>query len=135
VKLLSSFAGYAVLVIIILSLAGCATVQVTSKTPERYLEIGMASYYAHKFHGRSTASGDIYDENRLTVAHRTLPFGTLLRVTNLSNNKSVILKVNDRGPQDSNRIIDVSYKAAQQLYFVQEGTAKVRVEVVERNRP
>ena len=121
--------------IITLSLAGCASIQVTSKTPKPSLEIGMASYYAHKFHGRSTASGEIYDENRLTAAHRTLPFGTLLRVTNLRNNKSVILKVNDRGPQDSNRIIDVSYKAAQQLYFVQEGTAKVRVEVVERNRP
>ena len=132
-RLLRSFAGYVVPVIITLCLAGCASVQVTSKTPKPALEIGVASYYAHKFHVRSTASGEIYDEKRLTAAHRTLPFGTLLRVTNLSNNKSVILKVNDRGPQDSNRIIDVSYKAAQQLGFVQEGTVKVSIGVVKRN--
>lgn len=117
----------------LLILAGCASVSVTSKTPKRFLEVGLASYYAHKFHGRSTASGAIYDENRLTAAHRILPFGTLVRVTNLSNHRSVVLQVNDRCPLAKNSIIDVSFRAAQQLGFVQEGIVKVSVEVVERN--
>jgi rare lipoprotein A len=90
----------------------------------------MASYYAHKFHGRPTASGEIYDESRLTAAHPVLPFGTLVRVTNLNNNNSVILKVNDRGPTAKGRIIDVSYTAARELDFVRQGVAKVKVEVV-----
>jgi rare lipoprotein A len=90
----------------------------------------MASYYAHKFHGRPTASGEIYDETRLTAAHPVLPFGTLVRVTNLNNNNSVVLKVNDRGPSSKGRIIDVSFTAASELGFVRQGVAKVKVEVV-----
>ncbi len=116
-----------------LTVAGCASVQVASQTPKQYLEIGTASYYAHKFHGRTTASGEIYDENRLTAAHPKLPFGTLVRVTNLSNNRSVVLKVNDRGPTSGKRIIDVSFRAAQKLDFVREGIVRVRLEIVERN--
>ena len=132
-RILRSSAGYIVLVIIILSMAGCASVHVTSKASKQLFEIGMASYYAHKFHGRATASGEIYDENSLTGAHRMLPFGTLVRVTNLNNNRSVVLKVNDRCPTDNNRIIDVSFKAAQELDFVQAGIVKVSVGMVERN--
>jgi len=123
-------ANYLALVLLILTLAGCASVQVRSKTFEPRTEIGMASYYAHKFHGRPTASGEIYDESRLTAAHPVLPFGTLVRVTNLNNNNSVILKVNDRGPTAKGRIIDVSYTAARELDFVRQGVAKVKVEVV-----
>lgn len=132
-RLLRPFTGYVILLIAMLTLAGCASVQVTSKTPERYIEIGLASYYAHKFHGRATASGEIYDENKFTAAHPQLPFGTLVRVTNLKNSKSVVLKVNDRGPVSKKRIIDVSYKAALRLDFVREGIVKVRLEMAERN--
>ena len=130
---LSSFIGYAVLIFAMLTVAGCASAQVTSKTPKRYQEIGLASYYAHKFHGLATASGEIYDENGLTAAHPKLPFGTLVRVTNLSNKKSVVLRVIDRGPVSGKRIIDVSYKAALELGFVREGIVKVCLEIVKRN--
>jgi|GEM_PF-5488315 len=94
VRLLSLLVGYVIAVIITLRLAGCATVQDSSKTSKPPLQIGLASYYAHKFHGQATASGEIYDESRLTAAHPNLPFGTLVRVTNLSNKRSVILRVN-----------------------------------------
>ncbi len=130
---LRSFLAYAVLVSAMLSWASCASVQVSSKKSKPYLEIGLASYYAHKFHGRPTASGEIYDENSLTAAHPKLSFGTLVRVTNLTNKKSVVLKVNDRGPLSDKRIIDVSYRAAQELDFVRQGLVKVGLEIVERN--
>ena len=91
---------------------------------------GMASYYADKFEGRKTASGEIYRHDLLTAAHRTLPFGTKIRVTNLSNQKSVELVVNDRGPFKKGRIVDVSKSAAEKLGFLQEGIAKVRVAVI-----
>ena len=92
---------------------------------------GLASYYAHKFHGRTTASGEVYDEQKLTAAHRDLPFGTRVRVTNLANGKRVVLKVNDRGPFVEGRIIDVSWAAARSLDFIQDGVVRVRVEEVE----
>lgn len=92
----------------------------------------MASYYADKFHGRKTANGEVYDQNKMTAAHRTLPFGTRVRVTNLENARSVELRINDRGPFVEGRIIDVSYRAAQELDFVRAGLARVRVEVLTR---
>jgi len=100
----------------------------------RDVEVGRASYYAHRFHGRSTASGETYDETKLTAAHRTLPFGTRIRVTNLENGRKVYLRVNDRGPHRKSRVIDVSYVAARRLGFVREGVARVRVEVASRVR-
>ncbi|EQB62614.1 MAG: hypothetical protein RBG1_1C00001G0193 [candidate division Zixibacteria bacterium RBG-1] len=130
---LSSFIAYAVLVSAVLALGGCASAQVSSQKTKRYQQIGLASYYAHKFHGRATASGEIYDMYKFTAAHPQLPFGTLVKVTNLKNKKSVILKVNDRGPVSKKRIIDVSYKAAQELGFVREGLVKVRLEIVKAN--
>ena len=130
---LSSFIAYAVLAITLLALAGCASAQVNSRASKQYQQIGLASFYAHKFHGRATASGEVYDMNKFTAAHPNLPFGTLVRVTNLKNKKSVVLKVNDRGPVSKKRIIDVSYKAAQELNFIREGIVKVRLEIVERN--
>lgn len=89
---------------------------------------GQASFYADRFHGRPTASGEIYDSTALTAAHRKLPFGTRVKVTNLSNNKSVVLRINDRGPHHPKRIIDVSQAAARKLGFVQKGLTRVRVE-------
>ncbi len=92
-------------------------------------EIGMASYYNDKFQGRKTASGDKYDRNKMTCAHNTYPFGTLLKVTRLDNQKSVVVRVNDRGPHISGRIVDVSWAAAKKLDLVNDGVAKVKVEV------
>lgn len=113
---------------LIVAAVGCSTGP-TLQNPQGS-ETGMASYYAHKFHGEKTASGEVYDENGLTAAHRKLPFGTQVRVTNLANGKKVVLLINDRGPFAEGRIIDVSYRAAQDLDFVREGLARVRVEVV-----
>lgn len=93
-------------------------------------EEGLASFYHHRFHGRRSASGEIHNANDLTAAHRTLPFGTYLRVTNLSNMKRVVVRVTDRGPFRKKRIIDVSSKAAEILDFKKKGVTRVRIEVV-----
>ena len=96
----------------------------------KYDETGIASWYGHPFHGRRTANGDVYDMNELTAAHKTLPMPTSVRVTNLGNGRSLVLRVNDRGPFTNGRIIDVSRRAAQLLGFQSRGTAKVRVTAV-----
>jgi rare lipoprotein A len=93
-------------------------------------EIGLASWYGQELQGNLTASGEVYDLNGLTAAHQTLPFGTILRVTNLENWKSILLRVNDRGPHLGRRVLDVSWAAAKRLEFIDSGTARVRVEVV-----
>lgn len=93
-------------------------------------EVGLASYYHHRFHGRKSSSGRIHDNDEFVAAHRTYPFGTFLRVTNLENMKSVVVCVTDRGPHRRKRIIDVSEIAAEQLGFIKKGVTKVRIEVV-----
>ena len=93
-------------------------------------EVGIASYYGEGFQGRQTASGEVFDQRKLTCAHRELPFGTRLRVTNLENDKSVVVRVNDRGPWVSGRIIDLSYAAAKQIGMLERGLVKVKVEIV-----
>ena len=98
----------------------------TNKTPE----IGMASWYGPGFHGRKTASGVLYDQNKMVAAHKSLPFGTIIKVTNLSNNISVDVKVVDRGPYSKGRIVDVSSKAADILKFKHKGTTKVKIEKI-----
>lgn len=98
-----------------------------------YVQEGKASFYADKFEGRTTASGERYSHSRNTCAHLTLPFGTLVRVTNLENNLSVVLRVNDRGPFVANRIIDLSRSAAEKLEFIDKGLADVRVEVIDED--
>ncbi|MGQ9864141.1 MAG: septal ring lytic transglycosylase RlpA family protein [Bacteroidia bacterium] len=98
---------------------------------EGYVEEGMASYYGKEFEGLRTASGELYSRKALTAAHRTLPFGCRVKVTNLENNKSVILRINDRGPQHSHRILDVSEAAAKKLGFWEKGLVRVRIEVTE----
>ena len=92
---------------------------------------GVASYYADAFHGKQAANGEIFDMNDLTAAHRTLPFGTTVRVTNLANQKNVIVRIIDRGPYVEGRIIDLSLAAAKSVDMIGSGTAKVRIEVVE----
>lgn len=97
----------------------------------RKAQVGQASWYGKAFHGRPTASGEEYDMFQLTAAHRSLPLGTYVKVTNLRNGKWAVLKVNDRGPYVGDRILDVSYGAAQALNFRGRGIEKVKVEVVE----
>lgn len=95
------------------------------------VEEGIASYYAEEFNGRKTSNGEIYDMNAMTAAHRTLPFNSRVQVTNLESGKSVIVRINDRGPFKDERVIDLSLAAAKAIEMIGTGTAKVRVEVVE----
>jgi rare lipoprotein A len=94
-------------------------------------QTGVASWYGHPHHGRRTASGEIFDMRTLTAAHRTLPLGTRVRVTNLKNGRGVEVRVNDRGPYVAGRIIDLSHAAARVLDAVEDGVVPVRVEVIE----
>ncbi len=91
---------------------------------------GLASWYGKKFHGQKTSSGELYDMYAMTAAHPTLPIPSYVRVTNLANRKSVVVRVNDRGPFHGDRIIDLSYAAAHKLGFVQRGSAEVEVESI-----
>lgn len=91
---------------------------------------GTASYYGGKFHGRKTASGERFNQHGLTAAHKTLPLGTKVRVTNLRNGDSVDVKINDRGPFHKGRVIDLSKGAAREIGMLHAGTAKVKVEVI-----
>jgi rare lipoprotein A len=109
---------------------GCATGGGATAIPTSHSEVGLATYYGHEYDGRSTASGVRYDERRLTGAHRTLPFGSRVRVTNLQNDRSVVVTITDRGPFGKGRIIDLSRSAARELGFLQSGTARVRLEVL-----
>lgn len=92
-------------------------------------EFGIASYYSDLFQGKPTASGELYDNTKLTAAHKTLPFGTLVTVTRLENNRSVQVRINDRGPFISGRVIEVSGEAARRLNLLEDGTARVRVSI------
>ena len=106
--------------------------------PALRAQIGLASYYGPGLHGERTASGETFDQNKLVAAHRTLPFGTLVRVTNLENGRTVRVRIVDRGPfvkrRHQTRIIDVSVGAARQLRFLSAGVVPVRVEVVKLPR-
>lgn len=95
---------------------------------------GVASYYADEFHGRLTSNGETYDMNGLTAAHRTFPFGTRVRVTNLENKLTVVVRVNDRGPFKEGRVIDLSLGAAKALAMIGPGTVRVKLEVLEWGR-
>jgi len=90
----------------------------------------MASFYAKKFHGKLTASGETFDMYKMTAAHKTLPFGTIVKVTNLTNNESIVVKINDRGPFVANRVLDLSYAAAKKLGYINKGLARVKAEVI-----
>lgn len=99
---------------------------------KKFRQTGIASYYAIRFHGRRTASGERYSRHKLTAAHRTLPFGTLVKVTDVKTGRWLIVRINDRGPYNNKRIIDLSYEAARQMGMVKgKGLLKVRIRVVE----
>lgn len=95
-----------------------------------YRETGIASWYGPGFHAKSTANGERYDQNDMTAAHRTLPMPSIVRVTNLENGRSIVVRVNDRGPFANNRIIDMSKRGAEALGFIGRGTARVQVEIM-----
>ena len=98
----------------------------------QYDEVGIASWYGPGFHGKSTANGEVFDQNKITAAHRTLPMPSIVKVTNLENGMVLDkVRINDRGPFARNRIIDLSKKAAEELGFIKNGVAKVRVEILE----
>ena len=99
-----------------------------SASAQDFHQEGMASYYANKFEGRLTANGEIFSNTKLTAAHRTLPFGTKVLVTNISNNKTVVVRINDRGPFIKGRIIDLSQIAAKELGCYREGITNVSIE-------
>ncbi len=101
-----------------------------SQAYSQVTETGLASFYNDRFEGNLTASGAVFQQGKMTAAHRSLPFQTKVRVTNLNNKKSVVVTINDRGPFVKNRIIDLSKAAAVKLDFVDEGVAKVTLEVV-----
>ena len=102
----------------------------TRSDSKDYKERGIASWYGSKFHGRRTSSGELYDVKLATAAHRSLPLPTYAEVTNLENGRKMIVKINDRGPFVEGRIIDVSWRAAQELDFVQQGLVRVRVDIL-----
>lgn len=117
-------------------LAGCTSTSAiggakTKDYAKSYALIGLASWYGNKFHGKLTASGETYNMNAYTAAHKTLPFGTIVRVTNTTNNKSVDVKINDRGPHVKGRVIDLSYKAFAQIGNVKKGTVPVKIEIID----
>jgi rare lipoprotein A len=104
-------------------------------TPPESGETGLASWYGHPYHGRASASGEIYDMEQMTAAHRTLPFGTVVRVHDLDNEKAVDVRINDRGPFVDGRIIDLSHAAARVIEMIGPGTARVRLEILSAPAP
>jgi rare lipoprotein A len=99
--------------------------------PATHLLNGIASYYAEEFHGRKTSSGEVYDMHDLTAAHRTLPFNTRIKVTNLDTRQAVVVRINDRGPFKDDRVIDLSLEAAKHIGLIAHGTAPVKLEILE----
>lgn len=104
---------------------------VASNTVGKFKQTGLASWYGRQFHGKKTASGEKFDMNALTAAHRSLPMNCYIKVTNKSNGKSVVVRVNDRGPFHGNRVLDLSYGAAKAIGITQSGTGNVTIERVE----
>ena len=127
-------ARYSLAVVSLAVLSACATTTPRTSTPRTgppAPEVGVASFYAESLHGRRTASGERYDKQALTAAHPSLPFGSRVRVTNLHNGQSVVVRINDRGPFVEKRVIDLSYAAARKLGFIDQGTTRVRLEVLD----
>jgi rare lipoprotein A len=128
---LEACAAAALLAALAVSIAGCRSAGKRDGVRLGWSQRGHASWYGMPFHGRRTASGEIYDMHRITAAHRELPFGTILEVRNLDNERRVQVRVTDRGPFVKGRILDLSYAAALQLDMVRTGTAEVELRVVD----
>ena len=130
----------AVVVLVILLAAGCASTSVrminNTRRNQRYpVEKGIASWYGKDHAGRLTANGERFKPRRMTAAHKTLPFDTIVRVTNLKNNRQVVVRINDRGPYVERRIIDLSQRAAKKLDMLEDGVVPARVEVLKYPEP
>jgi rare lipoprotein A len=131
--------GFALIVLLVVEGCGSGSPRFMTKetspspagTVESYQLEGVASYYAEDFDGKTTANGEVYDMHGLTAAHRTLPFGTKVRVVNKETGRSVVVRINDRGPFKDDRVIDLSLGAATQLGIIPTGTARVLLEVLE----
>ena len=121
--------------VVCLGTFGCKGQTDSTTTPDYETKTGLASFYGQEFQGQETASGEVFDKREMVAAHPTYPIGTKLRVTNLTNNQSVEVRINDRGPNQENQaegvIIDLSKEAATKLEMVKDGRAKVKLEVVE----
>ena len=115
--------AWAVCLGVVLVVTGCAG-------PAKPGGSGLASYYADKYHGRKTANGEVFDVNKMTAAHKTLSFGTKVRVTNKENGKSVVVKINDRGPFVKGRVIDLSPAAARRIEMTRAGVVPVKLEIL-----
>ncbi|KZN14141.1 septal ring lytic transglycosylase RlpA family protein [Marinomonas sp. TW1] len=124
------FARFVSLSSTVLLLSACSSGPISHKNTAGFSEEGGASYYADKYHGRTTASGEPFNQNAMTAAHKRLPFGTQVRVTNLDNEKSVIVRVNDRGPFVRGRVIDLSKTAFQRIANTRAGVVDVKVTVM-----
>jgi rare lipoprotein A len=111
--------------------AACGAPPSTVRKERGAVQTGKATWYGGRFHGRLTASGEIFDQDALTAAHRTLPFHTKVRVTNRNNGRSVVVRINDRGPYGKGRVIDLSRAAARRLRMIDDGVVPVRIEVLE----
>jgi rare lipoprotein A len=123
--------GLALLALWLLSAGACSVVRPKGPTlATGRTEVGVASWYGKRHQGKRTASGERFDEHAMTAAHPTLPFGTLLRVTNLENHRSAVVRVNDRGPFVDGRILDLSLAAARALGIADEGVARVRLQAL-----
>lgn len=118
------------IVIVALIVSSCAFPAYRSPYAAGYVERGVASWYGEDFHGRPTSSGEIYNMYDLTAAHKLMPLGTVAKITNLDNGRSVVVKINDRGPFVDGRVIDLSYSAASEIGMVDEGVSKVEIKVL-----
>jgi len=127
--------GKKLLCIIVLAVLAynCGPAKAKDNENEVFEQEGIASYYGKKFHGRKTASGERFDMHKLTAAHKTLPFGTMVEVTHIRNGKKVVVRINDRGPFKKGRIIDLSYAAAKKIGIIKSGLAQVRIRVVKQD--
>ncbi len=110
---------------------GCADQENETADQSTFTQQGKASYYARSFHGEETANGETFNQNALVAAHKTLPFGTQVQVTNLDNGKQVTVRINDRGPFKPGRIIDLSRLAAREIDLLEEGLAPVEIETID----
>ena len=122
---MSAKSGLLTIILMFLVIFGC-------RNPPQPFQTGMASFYSDSFEGKLTANGEIFSNSEMTAAHRTLSFGTRVRVTNLKNGRAAVVRITDRGPFVEGRILDVSLAAATQLDFVDDGLAEVRLDLLDK---
>ena len=117
--------------VLLVAFAGCGAMHNAQIYEMGKIQFGVASWYADKFQGRETSSGEKYDKDAFTAAHRILPFGTIVKVTNIKNGRNAFVRINDRGPQKASRKLDLSYAAAKKIGMINDGIARVRLEIVD----